>query len=171
VAHATLELTLEPEVVAALSLEAQAEFPPVSRPQIIGNYLREIYSSDDLEPIDEVGSRRQLQKLRIALKTIDLWRCRGDAIPIDLMVKLRSDDILALIAAVNQLRYFWHTAESDVPGKIDAAIEKVRHKYADRCGEPPAKPLHVRYEKSWSEMTHAEKYGVIPGRPMQAVAK
>ena len=133
-ADATLDLTLEPEVVAALTIEAQSVFE--GRPEIVGKYLREIYSAGDLESIDEVGSRRQLQELRIALKTVDLWRGRGEAIPIDLVMKLRKDDIITLIAAVNQLRYFWHGMDSDVPDKIEAAIDKVRHKFADRCNEP-----------------------------------
>lgn len=133
-ADSALVLSLEPEVVAALTVEAQGVFEP--RPDIVGKYLTEIYAKDDLEPISEVGSRRRLQELRIALKEIDLKASRGELMPSEIALDISKGDLIALIAAVNQLRFYWHSAESVTPDKIEAAINRVRHRFADRCGEP-----------------------------------
>ena len=100
-ADAALVLSLEPEVAAQMTVEAQGVFEP--RADIVGNYLREIYASDELEPINEVGSRRHMQELRIALKEIDLKASRGELMPRKFAVDIAKGDLIALIAAVNQL--------------------------------------------------------------------
>lgn len=133
-ADAALVLSLEPEVAAQMTVEAQGVFEP--RADIVGNYLREIYASDELEPINEVGSRRHMQELRIALKEIDLKASRGELMPRKFAVDIAKGDLIALIAAVNQLRFYWHGADTDVPDKIEAVINRVRHRFADRCENP-----------------------------------
>ena len=59
-ADAALVLSLEPEVAARMTVEAQGVFE--KRADIVGNYLREIYASDELKPMDEV-KRRHMQEL------------------------------------------------------------------------------------------------------------
>ena len=130
-ANSALVLSLEPEVVAALTVEAQSVFEP--RPDIVGKYLTEIYANDDLEPISEVGSRRRLQELKIALKELDLKASRGELMPRKIAVDIAKGDLIALLAATNQLRFYWHSYPSDAPDKIEAAIDRVRHRFADRC--------------------------------------